>query len=1239
MLKIEDLEKEFIKKSIEAFNSLNLNDARQSAEIFCKVIILKEFGEREGNQIILGSHPIIREYSFDNAINSILFKNKIRHNNPIINKTTKSYLQALQNHGNLDSHNDNFTKLGFDDKEYGLYNLSKLIDFLYVDYFKKNIPKDLEEIKNKYINILLKDKEQSSSSWLKIKELTNNFSNKQLKYMLITDTSTNNPIYSNLSNIFWSYIADFNKNSQENGLYSVLATDISSTRDVNILTKNDSLNYSKSTIFWDYVNGFIGRDDTLTNSHKKWQRDYIYNGKIKKHLENLYNGGISISDVFVFVFWEDINNIKYLFDFLNIMDGIFIQATQFIFCSEKDEIRERIKDELKGYENISNSYILDLSLETFSILSKKTNDNILSNSILLPALVDEKDTSITINKNEFLRYQDDLKIFPYQFNDDSIECEDYYKGKPISFIHLNNSCDIQRNIGQEIERTVRNRLNNRNNQLIYMLSDAGAGSTTIANRILWNVKDRFPSVELIKYNKQKTYEFLQKIYTQTNKPILIFADYKIQEDDIKNLKIELDSKNITYVLIYNIRFLDTQEANKYEKELNRTPTRLPFLVKEKLNSKEKDLFYRILANKYNSKQDYLLQIKNTDKATPFIYNFTIFLEDYNKMEDYIEARLEDLSDFQKNRTMFLALIQLYSGLDVTIKFLTNKIQKYSLYQDNQLINNLVIYEDFEDELKIKFLHPIICEKILQKLSGVIQQRAWKQKLPEIGIKFLDFVEKHHNHNKNNEVIKGIINRLFIKRSITTYDTDNKNHVKYYTDFIEDLKQSNNFTDSREKIFKKLVEIYPEDRHYIAHLGRFYSVDRQNLEKSLQYINKAIEIAEEEGNIDSILYHMKGMAYFRELRRKIKEDSNIDTIILLSKQASECFSISRENDTQINNEYPFYSHAKLLLETLEYGKKVYGDINTFIKENQYDEFISNIIDNIENLISDFEIIRTKSDEFTNMKRIRNNLWELQGNISKSLEELNNLLSKNTYYNPMIRRNIVRLNIQKYNDNINDIPENKVKTLIKYLESNLETPSIDELNSTDLLLWLKLIRHKNISVDLLKISEILSFIKTILDEEEVLNKVQKNIQIIVLFYLQIIKFIQYDNSNNDLFTEFLQIKSELKSKSMFMEGKSFDREWLSNGEVDLKRIINRYDTRLEWIKEDKFFSKESEKYLFKCKGIIKDVKNQKTGTISYKNIDIHFIPRTDFTTSDINKSVTFYLSFSYDELNAWKVKLAK
>jgi hypothetical protein len=117
----------------------------------------------------------------------------------------------------------------------------------------------------------------------------------------------------------------------------------------------------------------------------------------------------------------------------------------------------------------------------------------------------------------------------------------------------------------------------------------------------------------------------------------------------------------------------------------------------------------------------------------------------------------------------------------------------------------------------------------------------------------------------------------------------------------------------------------------------------------------------------------------------------------------------------------------------------------------------------------------------------------------------------------------------------------------------------------------------------------------------------------------------------------LQKELKNKSMFLDGKSIAREWLHQANHNnLKKAINWYDQRLTWIKEDKFFNQKSEQYLEKCKGIIKEVKSQKTGVILYKNIDIHFIPRIEFTTSDINVEVEFYLSFSYDEMSAWKVK---
>lgn len=1239
ILTLNKKKEDFLQHSKEAFEKHDLNDARQAAEAFCKIIVLKEHGEDIANQIFNNQHEIIKAYSFNLAIDTILFKNKINNDNPLINKTIKSYLQVLQNHGNLDSHDDDFSNLDIDEVEFGLYNLVRIIKFLYIEYFESNLPFELESILAEYEKNLKLKIEENNLDWKNIKEITNDFHEQQQRFILITDKCKDSVILSNLSSIPWSYIGDFDKDSHKNGLYSNVHDSLHEYRDTNLITLEDHINYSKSTTFWDFLNGYSEINESVTDSFRKWQKEYIHSNKVKQHIQTLYNGGISTSDIFVVIFWEDKYRLKYILEYLNILDDVLIDSTHILLLSTNEEIRETLKKDIIEYENITKYNIYNLSIENFSILVKN-REITTSNDILIPAFVEGNESHIKIEQSEFLRYQDDLRIFPYSYNNDSFECESFYRGQPITFLELENDCDINRDIGKEIEKKVLNQLKNRNSQLIYLLSEPSAGTTTIINRILWNLRDQYPSFELINYKRQHTYEFFQSVYTNSNKPILIFADHKIHEDNIKNLTSELNTKNISYVILYVNRFMDKREAVQYKKELEATPSRIPYMITENLSKQENNKFYRVLGKKFQDKQELLLEVRNSrGNISPFKYLFTIFLDKYVNLDSYINDRLDNLNNFQLNRIKYLSLIQYYTGLDVTVKFLTNKINKASLFNSDSPMHNLIVYEEYNDELKIEFIHNIICEKILERLSNVTIKRAWKQKLADIGIDFLEFIEKEHSHNKDNIIIKDIINRLFIKRNITTYDSENRSSIKYYTDFIEDLNQSNSAIDARERIFKKLISLYPEDTHYLAHLGRFYSVDRKNLDKSLEYINKAIFISENEGKNDSILSHMKGMSYNRELNVQIRNSGDINNIIDLGEKAEYCFKNSREFDTQINNHYPFISHAQMLLNILRFGRKQYdNDIYKFIDAFKSKEFIANIIDNIENLVSDFEVIRTKSDDYSDMKKIKNELWELQGDIGKSLEMLNNLLDKNTHYNPVIRRNIVRLTVHKYKENINEISEKQIKTLINHLEKNLDNFSLEESNTTDLLLWIRLIRHNKINIDILKIADVLTYIKTILDEESALNKVQKNIQIIILYYLHIIKFSQYYHGDNDVFPDFIEIKKELKLKAMYLDGKSLAREWLhSSNDINLKKVINWYDKRLNWVKEEKFFNLNSEQYLEKCTGIIREISSQKTGVILYKNIEIHFIPRADFTMSNINEKVEFYLSFSYDQMSAWKVKL--
>lgn len=83
----------------------------------------------------------------------------------------------------------------------------------------------------------------------------------------------------------------------------------------------------------------------------------------------------------------------------------------------------------------------------------------------------------------------------------------------------------------------------------------------------------------------------------------------------------------------------------------------------------------------------------------------------------------------------------------------------------------------------------------------------------------------------------------------------------------------------------------------------------------------------------------------------------------------------------------------------------------------------------------------------------------------------------------------MNIKKYKENINEIPNKQITVLIQHIKRNLDSFSLEESNSTDILLWLRLIRHENIQQNTLDIIETLTYIKSVLNEENHLTKFRK------------------------------------------------------------------------------------------------------------------------------------------------------
>jgi len=1231
---IESKKNELNAYILKAYEDNDINNVRKTLEAICKIIILNEFGESEGLKIILDkSDAKIRGYSLESAIESIIFNN---NSTPALvnNNKIRNNFKFIQAQSNVGSHDD-YVKLNSSDKLIIFIHLNTVLEWFYSQYLGEEIDSLIQvSIKNIHKNFEIHNIKDNNlkKEWEEIVSETDNFNKNLNKYFLITDEINEHPFLENLFNIFWTYIADFNTKSDSEGFYCLSNKFLESKRNINLLIRGNELEYSKSNLYWDFVNGTMTYPETLSNNHRAWNQRYIVTGMIQKHLQNLKDN-LEQSDVFIFINWNDKIKTSYLIDFMSSMDFYFPNA-KIILLSENIKTIQNIEMEFKEFSNLTNIKYLNCSIANFSLLLFNYNQIQTSSTInIASSVVGSEITLHQIDNIEYIKYKDDIKLFPVNFNNEPLDCNDYYKGDLINFSYLDQDCLISRQKESNVLYDINKLLETTKvNKIYYLLSEAGAGSTSLGYKLLWNLKEKYPCLHLMNYKKKYTYLFLQYLYTTTKTPLVIFIDINLNDENIKTLTTELENQQIKFLFIRVIRFLTEKETKQY---INGYRHHYHLLI-DSLDANESKNLYNKLISLNLSRKESLLNVKNSPKPSLFKYLFSTFRDEYKNIDIYIKNKLLSLSPFQKNRLKHLSLIQYFTGINVSIYFLTKSNNKYSLFDKNSTIEPLIHYSD---EYEIKIIHNLVAKKILTFLTGLTDENLLHQKIKELSLSLLDFIDTEFPSDKNNKNILEIINSLFIRRKIKLYDTDSTNNMnRHYTELLDKTS-----IDDREEIFIKLINIYPENSHFLAHFGRFYSVDRKNITFALDYIDKAISISEKEnteGQHDSILYHIKGMVYFREiLQRKEINNIELDEIIKLAKEALHYFNLSLEYDTQSNNDYPYISSAKLILTVLRVGKEKYGTLDGFLNEHKNDSFVESLIDNINEIISEFKELNNNDEDITffDMESIENQLFELYENYSSALSSLYNNLSTNNFNNHIIKRTIVRLTIKKFNNDVNNIEVKKVNNLISFLEENLNNVDND-VSSSDLLLFLRLIRHNNCNYDLLKTLEILKKLKETYTEDNLNGRFRKNLRLQILFYYLIVRFLQLINGNNNVIDEINELKDEISGSSMNIRGgKTLAREWLSNGSNNFKRVIYRYDNRLEWDDDSSFFKKESyNKYLFKVEGTIKRINGQTRGYINYLGIDIFFVPKAKFSNNDLNKKVSFFLSFGFDEIRAWNVE---
>lgn len=1060
--------------------------------------------------------------------------------------------------------------------------------------------------------------------WYEFQENCDNFLDVN-SYILITGSMTgmNKELVKNIFKIQWDMIFDFDISSEENGLanlYKELTGVNPVIRDLSRTNVIKPIN-SISTPYWVMAGGYVDDENSISDD-KNWRIKYGRN----------------------------------LPDFLDKFHSIYTKPAKIIICYYNHEkiIKKIVEDFNVAYNNgedidfIALSNDIDFEIideENFNVYSvslecmlKKLNnefssksEKMLDNRILIPT----KDDVIEIDYDFFNRLQDSFEVVYKGIENSEVgdlikdNAENFYKGIcELSWIGAKKHFDINRNKLIKVKEKIKTNFNDRGRIIKALKYSPGVGGTTFMRRLAWEMHDEFPVLILKNYISSHTSKNVEKLFNKCKIPILILADSNdIFAIDAFKLYTELKALSLPFEIYYIER---TNTVNNKSDVIN-SYERLLVLKDEEIKDMQSTLKLYITEQQCLEKIDDIQNV--TSDLTPFIMSMYAFDKEFKGIKSYISNFLKVANDEFKKILSYIALAD-YANQKIDIQFFeelfeNEDIEKF-IFGDNSAFNDLVVVINSlsgKKYFKIKY-HLFAKEILIQLSSGEKGEKIEFSSLLNYIISFIEDSRKNPYYY-NHDTIE-LLRVLFITR---VEDEDSMKPA--FSPLIEQLKQEcklKRLSDSQAndiiaKIFKKLVEIYPEEPHFLAHLARYYFYIDENYEKGFEIIDEAISISNslsDNDRKDSLLYHMKAMGYSSRITNKYLKDAKkyhkndqIDDmnkcIELIKNDARQALELFSEVRLIGHNIAGYVSDINMCIHISEFGKYVSScsDFKEFCKDSKNNWYIK-LIDNAYTL---FEECKKISHESENIKilEIGQNLQQLVGKLDDSIEYLERYLQKSIGNQaPIIRRMLARA-YQSKNIDSKSINQSEINRIVQLMEENIyEEPK----KSGNIRIWFNAIRKQKSDNP-----------EIILDDAIIkLNSwVMLTGEIDAYYYRFILKFIKAVEGSVAAQRELYKLLRELKSQAEHLPNKTTIYEWFGNEGEGIERIISSKNFHNN-------SDEELKNKLYILNGRISDnYVNDNHAYINVFGIDVFFNPSA--TGGEVDKSKTkqkvkFGLGFSYD-----------
>ena len=385
-----------------------------------------------------------------------------------------------------------------------------------------------------------------------------------------------------------------------------------------------------------------------------------------------------------------------------------------------------------------------------------------------------------------------------------------------------------------------------------------------------------------------TAERVARIHELTGGPVLLIADgADVAERQLDELTEYFGARRTPVVLV-QVRRRATRDQQQGERT---------FYLDSQLSSRETPRFVGALSRYVPNRTaaiESLGEAKNQGLHRPVYFALTAYEQAFTALKDFVSPRIAGLSDDQTEALVYTAIALHYGQRGLP----ANALRPIFGLSARDRTDVPLLFPAATEELFVetspgewRIGHSLVAGELLEQLLAAGgDRRTWRNRLADWGIRFITFCRG--DIPVASAEMLDLVQRIFVDREGLDVLGREQSRQQQFSHFIQQVPVS----EGRLRVLNALVESYPDEHHFWAHLARFHGNERKDFAEALVAADYAVGLSDH----DPVVYHMRGQVRRNQVRELIRQpDADVTELVSIAERPPPTSS-SREPSTRRTN---------------------------------------------------------------------------------------------------------------------------------------------------------------------------------------------------------------------------------------------------------------------------------------------------------------------------------------------------